>query len=55
MAAKSHVMDLEILHAATGLAAPSIPPQDLLMQFAVVVLAQLDSGRFRQVSTHEAR
>ena len=47
MAAKPQVVDLEVLHAATDLTAPSVPPQDLLMQFAIVHLAQLDPGRFR--------
>jgi hypothetical protein len=44
MASKRQVMDLKVLHAATGVAAPSIAAQDLLTQFAVVFLAQLDPG-----------
>jgi hypothetical protein len=50
VASKFKVMYLQVLHAAANLATPAVPPQDLSVQFAVVLPIEPESD-FRGVAS----
>lgn len=54
LAPEFQMMDLQVLHAAAGLAAPAIAIEDLPLQFAITISLESEWGDLEKTLPHEA-